>query len=194
MLANESQKNLSSHFITGLFVARVPLLLFQAVQAALLPNLAALASQGKHDDFRVGMQRLIGIVVAMCITGTIAATLIGPWTGKKLFSSKWNLGNRDMFLLTLAATAFILALTMAQGLIALKAYRENACAWIVGILTFVVVVALGHDLILRNELGFLTGGAAAALVMALLLFPRMRRGGATLADLVQVVEHEPLEI
>ena len=194
LLANESQKNLSSHFITGLFVARVPLLLFQAVQAALLPNLAALASQGKHDDFRVGMQRLIGIVVAMCITGTIAATLIGPWTGKKLFSSKWNLGNRDMFLLTLAATAFILALTMAQGLIALKAYRENACAWIVGILTFVVVVALGHDLILRNELGFLTGGAAAALVMALLLFPRMRRGGATLADLVQVVEHEPLEI
>ena len=30
--------------------------------------------------------------------------------------------------------------------------------------------------------------------MALLLFPRMRRGGATLEDLVQVVEHETLEI
>jgi hypothetical protein len=130
----------------------------------------------------------------VCVSGTIAATLIGPWAGKKLFVSKWDLGNRDMFLLTLAATAFILALTLAQGLIALKAYRENAIAWIVGIVAFVAGVAAGHDLILRNELGFLAGSSAAAILMAVLLFPRMRRGGATLQDLVEVVEHEPLEI
>ena len=55
--ATASQKDVSSHFITGLFVARVPLLLFQAVQAALLPKLAGLASEGKHDDFRIGMRR-----------------------------------------------------------------------------------------------------------------------------------------
>jgi O-antigen/teichoic acid export membrane protein len=193
-LATASQKDISSHFITGLFIARVPLLMFQAVQAALLPKLAGLASEGKHDDFRVGMRQLIAVVVGLCLTGTAAATLIGPWAGKKLFASKWDLGNRDMFLLTLAATAFILALTMGQGLIALKAYKQNAFGWIVGIVAFVVAVALGHDLILRNELGFLTGGAAAAAVMAALLFPRMRRGGATLGDLVQVIEHEPLEI
>jgi O-antigen/teichoic acid export membrane protein len=192
--ATASEKNVSSHFITGLFVARVPLLLFQAVQAALLPKLAALASEGKHDDFRIGMRRLLVVVVALCATGTLAATLIGPWAGKKLFASKWELGNRDMFLLTLAATAFIVALTLAQGLIALKAYKENAFGWIVGIVAFVVAVALGHDLILRNELGFLAGGCAAAVVLAGLLVPRMRRGGATLQDLVQVVEHEPLEI
>jgi hypothetical protein len=99
-----------------------------------------------------------------------------------------------MFLLTLAATSFILALTLAQGLIALKAYKENAFAWIVGIVSFVVAVSLGNDLILRNELGFLAGGTAAAIVMAGLLIPRMRAGGASLQDLVQVVEHEPLEI
>jgi O-antigen/teichoic acid export membrane protein len=194
LLATSSEKDLASHFITGLFVARVPLLLFQAVQAALLPKLAGLASEGKHDDFRVGMRRLVGVVVALCVSGTIAATVLGPWAGKKLFADKWNLANRDMFLLTLAATAFILALTLAQGLIALKAYKQNACGWIVGIVVFVVTVALGHGLILRNELGFLAGGAAAAIVMTALLIPRMRSGDATLEDLVQVVEHETLEI
>jgi len=76
----------------------------------------------------------------------------------------------------------------------LKAYKQSAFAWIVGIASFVVAVSLGHDLILRNELGFLAGGAAAAIVMAGLLVTRMRRGGATLQDLVEVVEHEPLEI
>jgi O-antigen/teichoic acid export membrane protein len=188
------EKDLASHFITGLFVARVPLLLFQAVQAALLPKLAGLASEGKHDDFRIGMRRLIMVVIVLCVGGTIAATLIGPWAGQKLFADKWDLGNRDMFLLTLAATAFILALTLAQGLIALKAYRENALAWIVGIVAFVAAVAAGNDLILRNELGFLAGSTVAALLMAALLFPRMRHGGATLQDLVEIVEHEPLEI
>jgi O-antigen/teichoic acid export membrane protein len=189
-----SQADLASHFITGLFIARVPLLMFQAVQAALLPKLAGLASEGKHEDFRGGMKRLIVVVVVLCTTGVVAATLVGPWFGQKLFASKWDLGHRDMFLLTLAATFFILALTMAQGLIALKGYKENAFAWIAGIVAFVVVVSLGNDLILRNEFAFLAGGVVAALCMALLLFPRMRRGGATLEDLVQVVEHETLEI
>lgn len=194
LLAHDNQKDLTSHFITGLFIARVPLLLFQAVQAALLPKLAALASAGQHRDFRAGMYRLIAAVAVLCTTGTIAATIIGPWAGKKLFADKWDLGNRDMFLLTLAATAFILALTLAQGLIALRAYKENAFGWVVGIAGFVVAVALGHDLILRNELGFLFGGVSATIVMSIMLFPRMRRTGASLQDLVEVLEHEPLEI
>ncbi len=58
-----------------------------------------------------------------------------------------------------------------------------------------VVVALGNDLILRNELGFVAGSLVAALLMAVLLFVRMNRAAnATVDDLVEVVEHEPLEI
>jgi O-antigen/teichoic acid export membrane protein len=190
----QHEKDLAAAFITGLFVARVPLLLFQAVQAALLPKLAGLASEGKHDDFRVGMKRLVMVVLVLCSAGVVASTLVGPFFGAKLFATKWDLGHRDMFLLTLAATSFILALTLAQGLIALKAYIPNAFGWIVGIVMFVVVDFLGNDLILRNELAFLAGGVSAAIWMAAFLVPRMLRGGATLEDLVQVVEHETLEI
>ena len=42
ILADPSQKHLVGKFITGLFIARIPILLFQAVQAALLPKLAHL--------------------------------------------------------------------------------------------------------------------------------------------------------
>jgi hypothetical protein len=140
------------------------------------------------------MKRLVVVVIVLCSAGVVASTLVGPFFGAKLFASKWDLGHRDMFLLTLAATSFILALTLAQGLIALKAYKANAFGWIVGIVMFVVVDLLGNDLILRNELAFLAGGVSAAIVMAAFLIPLMRRGGATLEDLVQVVEHETLEI
>jgi O-antigen/teichoic acid export membrane protein len=190
----QEEKDLVALFITGLFVARIPLLLFQAVQAALLPKLSGLASEGKHDDFRTGMRRLITIVLVLCITGTIAATAIGPTAGEILFPSKWGLGYRDMFLLTLAATAFIVALTLAQGLIALKCYAHAAVAWILGIVAFVGTVAAGDDLFLRNELGFLAGAGVAAIMMTIFLIPRMRRGDGSLGQLVEVIEHEPLEL
>jgi O-antigen/teichoic acid export membrane protein len=181
-------------FITGLFVARIPLLMFQAVQAALLPKLAGLAGEGRHDDFRAGMRRLLYIVIGLGVFGTLVATFLGPPVGKILFGDKWILGNRDMFLLTLAASMFIIALTLAQGLIALKAYLMNAIGWTVGIVAFVVTVAAGTDLYLRNELGFVAGAGSAATMMAIFLFIRLRKGTATLEQLVEVVEFETFEI
>ncbi len=50
----QAQEDLVAKFITGMFIARIPILLFQAVQAALLPKLAGLAGEGRHADFRVG--------------------------------------------------------------------------------------------------------------------------------------------
>jgi len=208
ILATPAQrKTITAGFITGMFIARIPLLAFQAIQAALLPKLARLASEGKHDDFRSGMVRLVAVVTGLCVAGTVAATLVGPRIGERLFPTKWDLGNRDMFVLTLAATVFILALTLAQGLIALKAYRENMIAWVIGVVAFVAMVAAAPSLInafsdlsskdvlfLRNELGFLAGAVVSAFVIGVCLFVRMRRSDATLEDLVEVVEHEPLEI
>jgi O-antigen/teichoic acid export membrane protein len=195
LLATPAQKDDVAKFITGLFIARIPLLLFQAVQAALLPKLAGLASEGKHEDFRQGMKRLVVVVVTICVLGTVGATVLGPWVGRTMFPSKWILGSRDMFLLTLGATGFIIALTLAQGLIALKAYAQAAVSWIAGIIAFVVTVALGNDLFLRNEMGFVVGSGVAAILMAIQLWWRMHKTiGATLDDLVEVIEHETLEI
>jgi O-antigen/teichoic acid export membrane protein len=189
------EKDLVGKFITGLFIARILILLFQAVQAALLPKLAGLAGAGKHDDFRAGMRKLLLIVIALGLVGIVGAAALGPWAGKLLFGNKWILGHRDMALLAAGSAAFIVALTLAQGLIALKAYTRAAIAWIIGIVGYVAAAAPGNDLFLRNELGFLVGSAAAATVMAGMLLDQMRRGmPATVEDLVEVVEHEPLEI
>jgi O-antigen/teichoic acid export membrane protein len=189
------RQTITAGFITGVFIARIPLLLFQAIQAALLPKLARLASEGKHDDFRAGLMRLLAVIGTLCVVGTIAATLIGPAIGQKLFPTKWDLGHLDMFLLTLGSTLFILALTLAQGLIALKSFRQNAFVWVAGVVAFVITVAIdGNDLFLRNEIAFLVGSIVSALLAAFFLVTTMRRTTGHLEDLVEVVEHEPLEI
>jgi O-antigen/teichoic acid export membrane protein len=195
LLSTPAQKDIVGKFIAGLFIARIPILLFQAVQAALLPNLAAHAGAGRHDDFRAGLRRLILIVSAVGLIGIIAGFTIAPWAGKVLFGQKFILGRRDLGLLAIGTAAFILALTIAQGLIALRAYREAASAWLVGIIVFVPIAARDGDLFLRVEMASAIGSLAAAVVMFLFVTLRMRAGARPDVEaLIEVVEHEPLEI
>ena len=42
-----------------MLLARIPLFMFQAVQAALLPRLSRLAAKGELDEFRAGLKRLL---------------------------------------------------------------------------------------------------------------------------------------
>jgi O-antigen/teichoic acid export membrane protein len=194
LLATDAQKDLVGDFIAGLFMARIPILLFQAVQAALLPKLAAHAGAGRHNDFRTGLRKLVMIVLAVGLLGVVGGFALGSTAGRILFGDKFVLSSRDVGLLAAGSAGFILALTLAQGLIALRAYREAAAAWVIGIVTFVVVTALGNDLLLRVELGFAFGSVAAGAAMGGLLLLRMRSGVPSDVDLVGVIEHEPLEI
>jgi O-antigen/teichoic acid export membrane protein len=197
LLSTHAQRNAVADFIVGLFLARIPILLFQAVQAALLPKLAGLAGAGRHEDFRNGVRKLVAVVVAIGVIGVIGGGTLGPFAGKLLFGSKFTLGNGDLALLAAGSGLFILALTLAQALIALMGHARALVAWAVGIVAFLVVTALtGPDLFLRVEIGSIAGAAASAAMMAWMLIPRMREGvGAdSLTELVQQIEHEPLEI
>jgi O-antigen/teichoic acid export membrane protein len=188
------QKDALAGFISAIFIARIPILLFAAIQAALLPKLAALAGAGRHDEFLSGMRRLLVIVVGVGVIGVVASATLGPTVGTRLFDN-WTLSGFNLGVLAAGSGAFILALTLNQGLIALASYSRAAIAWVVGVVVFLITLAVGNELFLRCELAYFLGSLAAAIVMAVFLFGRMR-GGATgdLDRLVGLITHEPLEI
>jgi O-antigen/teichoic acid export membrane protein len=195
----KAERDAAADFIVGFFIARIPILLFQAIQAALLPKLAALSGAGKHADFRSGLKKLVMIVLGVGILGVVAGATIGPTVGEILFGDKFNLGSRDLTLLFLGSAAFILALTLAQALIALLGHGRALIAWGIGLVLCVGVMALGSsatidDLFLRVELGYLAGCLGAAITMAALLLARLRSQEGDLSLLVEAIEHEPLEI
>jgi O-antigen/teichoic acid export membrane protein len=195
VLATSGERDAVADFIVGFFLARIPILLFQAVQAALLPKLAGLAGAGRHDEFIVGLRRLVAVVVGIGIIGVVAGFTLGPWAGGVLFGDKFTLGHQDLALLAAGSGAFILALTLAQALIALMGHARAALAWVIGIAGFVVVTAVGDDLFLRVELGFLAGSVMAACTMGAFLLQRIRAGVPdSVVPLVHAIEHEPLEI
>jgi O-antigen/teichoic acid export membrane protein len=196
----KAERDAAADFIVGFFIARIPILLFQAIQAALLPKLASLSGAGKHDDFRSGLKKLVMIVVGVGALGVIAGATIGPTVGEILFGDKFNLGSRDLTLLFLGSAAFIFALTLAQALIALLGHGRALIAWTVGLVLCVGVMALGSsatidDLFLRAELGYVVGCATAATMMLIFLLLQVRsQGPVSLPLLVEAIEHEPLEI
>ena len=63
ILADPDQKTEVTAFAYGVLMARIPLFLFQAVQAALLPRLSRLAARDELGEFRAGLKRLLMVVL-----------------------------------------------------------------------------------------------------------------------------------
>jgi O-antigen/teichoic acid export membrane protein len=161
-------------FLNGVIVARVPLFLFQAVQAALLPKLARYASTGRHGDLRRVLRRLLILVTAIGVTATVGAFLIGPFVLDVVFGKSFELGHSDLGMLAAAASIFMVALVLTPALISLHGYWRALAGWLVAAGVFVVVTAVGTDLLGRVERGLVACAVAASAVLAALLLPLLR--------------------
>ncbi|MGZ6978346.1 MAG: lipopolysaccharide biosynthesis protein [Acidimicrobiia bacterium] len=178
LLAPAGNDEATGQFLASLVIARIPVFLFQGVQAALLPRLAGHAGAGQVRDLRSETRRMTAAVGALCVVATAAAWLLGPTVVRLAFGADFALDRRDLAVLAAASCIYLLGLTLSQALIALKHQARVAVGWGIGIVTLAIVTILGHDLLLRVELGFLAGAGAAAVAMALLLASPMRRGVA----------------
>jgi O-antigen/teichoic acid export membrane protein len=169
LLATKSEHAEAGNFLAGVVIARFPLFLFGAVQAALLPRLATLSRGGHYRQFRSGMSRLLSLVAVIAVVSTVAAFLVGPWALRLLFGSRFVLSRGDLTMLAAGSGAYMLALAIVQALIALGRHARSTVGWIVGLAVFVTVTALGSALLARVELGFVCGSFAALVVAAVLL-------------------------
>jgi O-antigen/teichoic acid export membrane protein len=196
VLKTPAQDDLVGKLAAGILIARIPLLGFQAVQAALLPKLARLAGAGQDVEFRKALRQLVLIVLAVAVIGVLGGFAIGHGVGRLLFGKKFELGNRDVGLLAVGSGAFIFTLTLAQALIALRSYAAAALSWLAGGVGCVIGAVVAHDLFLRSELSFALGGLSAAAAMLGCLVVRLRSDVPmdAIERLVVDIEHEPLEI
>lgn len=178
ILAPAKDDTATGQFLASLVIARIPVFLFQGVQAALLPRLAGHAGAGQVRDLGAETRRMTAAVGVLCVAATLGAWLLGPAVVRIFFGADFALGRRDLAMLAAASCIYLLALTLSQALIALRRQPRVAIGWGVGILALTVVTVLGHDLLLRVELGFLVGALTASVAMALLLAGPLRHGEA----------------
>jgi O-antigen/teichoic acid export membrane protein len=175
LLAPAGADGLVTAFSYGVLLSRIPLFLFQAVQAALLPRLSQQAARGEFDEFRLGLRRLMLVVVGVGVVGTIGAFILGPWALDTMYAV--DLSGRTMAMLSLSSALFMLALATAQAVIALKGHAFVALGWVVGVLSFVLGTWLASDDVFqRIEIGLVVSSFAAFVVFALALRHQLRVG------------------
>jgi O-antigen/teichoic acid export membrane protein len=194
LATSADDEDAAGRFLAGLIVARVPLFLFQAVQAALLPRLSELAGAGRTDELRRHLGHLLALVAGIGVAGTLFALAAGPQVVRLLFGGDFDLGHRTMGLLGLGSSSFMVALLLAQATIAVGGHRRMALAWLAGVLALVAVAANGNDLFLRVELAAVAGGLTALVAQAVVLRRLLDRGAEiSSGDLIEAAHDLSLE-
>ena len=175
LLAGEGEDSLVTRFGQGVILSRIPLFLFQAVQAALLPRLSRLAATGEMAEFRQGFSKLLRVVIGVGVLGVVGAFVLGPFAVEKLYTT--DLSRRTLAMLALGSAFYMLGLAFAQAVIALHGHAQVALGWTIGMVTFVLTTwAIQGEVFRRVEIGLLVGSFSSMLVFWLALRGRLRRG------------------
>jgi O-antigen/teichoic acid export membrane protein len=193
-LATAEQREAAGVFLNGLQTARIPLFLFQAILASLLPKLSRLASTTAWADFERALVRLVVAILAVGTVTTIVAAVVGPFFIGVVFGAELVLSSRDLALLAISFVIIMAAICLDQALVALSSHHRMAFGWFLALVVFVVATALGNDLYLRVEVGLLAGSATAMAWMALHVRALLRRHGtARVLDLSEAVAELPVQ-
>lgn len=184
LLAGGDAGEVTGRFFAGLLLTRAPLFLFLAVQASLLPRLTALCAAGRRAEFATTVNRLLAASALLGIVTVVGALLLGQPALTLLFGPRFHLGGRDLALMSASTSGIMVALVLVQALVALERPRDVALSWLLGVVGFGAVVAVGDDPVLRVELALLGGAVVAACCAAVLVRAGMRdnlagKSGAT---------------
>jgi O-antigen/teichoic acid export membrane protein len=193
LLAPDGSNELITAFSYGVLLSRIPLFLFQAVQAALLPRLSRQAARGEFTEFRSGLRRLMIVVLAVGLIGTIGAFVLGPWALRLVYDV--DLSGRTLALLSLSSAVYMLALATAQAVIALQGHALVALGWVTGVVAFVLGTWLSADEVFRRiEIGLVLSSLAALAAFALALRHRLRVGATpTQGSMMEAMTDMPFE-
>lgn len=190
VLASDTDEAAAGVFLNGLQIARIPLFLFQAVLASLLPRLSRLASSGELEHFRYSLWRLVRAIAVVGAAATLAALTLGPAVVGTVFGSETVLGVRDMGMLAVTFVVIMIAISCDQALIALNGHKLMATGWALALATFVAVTAASapiDDFFLRVELGLLGAATVALVWMVSWLLARLHARPTDIAEDVEDV-------
>ena len=154
---------LAGRFLTTLVIARIPLFMFAALQASLLPGLAKMVDAGQWDHMTAALRRLL---VSLAVTGlglTVLIWIAGPAMVGVVFGEAYRADRGPMAVLTLGCTVYMLASVLAQALLAMHLSGTVAAGWWIGLGAFALSLVNSVSLPMRVSVALLVGSIVAGL-------------------------------
>lgn len=149
----------AGHFLTAVVLTRLPLFLFAALQASLLPGLARRIAAGDVDGAAAGMLRLLAVLGLVGATASLILLVAGPQLDALVFGPQFRVARWPLVILSVGSALYILAAALGQALLALESAAEVALGWVAGTAAFGCALALPGSLEIRVSVAFLLGAA-----------------------------------
>ncbi|HEU5156380.1 MAG TPA: hypothetical protein VFU43_05240 [Streptosporangiaceae bacterium] len=177
----------AGQFLAAFVIARIPLFLFQAVQAALLPGLARALAAADAAGFRRELRRVLAATGLVGMVGVLGAAAAGPEALGLAFGAGFELGRADIVVLAAGTALYMLALVFQAGLLARARHRDNALCWALALAVFAAACALPVAALARVELALILSSAVAAGALG----ARLLRSAGRRAVPVPTIGEEP---
>ncbi|QIG44786.1 hypothetical protein G5V58_20180 [Nocardioides anomalus] len=169
LLATDDERDLAGVYLAVLVVVRIPVFLFSAVQPGYLRSLAEYVGGGDRQAFDELVRRVLmtvaGVSAAVCLASTALAPPLVSW----VFGFDQRLDRATCLLLTLAVGLFLVAVVLAQALLALGHHVWVTTGWLLGLAGLALGAAPDTGVVTRATLALLAGAAVATASLALLL-------------------------
>jgi O-antigen/teichoic acid export membrane protein len=166
LLGEGTAPEVVTRFGNAVLLARIPLFLFQAVNAAMLPRLTQLVTLRDATEFRAVLRRLFTLVGGVGVIGVVGAFIAGPWVLDLVYDG--GIDRRTITLLAFASAVYMLAQACAQSVLSMSGHVFVAVGWVTSFASFVATAAWSSDdLFLRVELALIT---SAAVALAIFMF------------------------
>lgn len=156
---------LAGHLLAVIMLARLPVFVFQAGQAAYVGRVATRAHAGDLVGLRRLLGRLAALVAAVACLTVVGAAVVGPQAVRLVFGAEYDISRGAATLVALGVAAYLVASVSNDVAVALGEHLRLGLAWATGIASACLVAALVPDLVLRATLPLLVGSVVAAAVL-----------------------------
>ncbi|WP_309134367.1 hypothetical protein [Cellulomonas sp.] len=182
VLVEPGAEERTAQFLAALVIARVPVFLFAAVQAVLLPGLAAQVAAGDRRGFLRRLGLVTGVTAGLAVAGVAAVAVAGDLVVEVLFGPDFRTGGGLIVLIAVSGAAFMLAQLAAQGLLALGGDRWVVTGWLVGLVALVAACLVPGDPSSVAAVALVVGAVAALVLLGVALAVRTARWRATVRE------------
>lgn len=174
LLAGPGESTAAGRFAAALVVARVPLFAFAAVQAVLLPGLAAFVGAGDAPGLRRRARLVASWTGSLGVVGTVVVWLLGPWVVRLLFGPGFTAGRGIITAIAASGAAFMLAQVAAQVLLALGDERLVVVGWAAGVAALVAASFWRAPIDERGAAALVVGAVVAFAALGAVALARIR--------------------
>jgi O-antigen/teichoic acid export membrane protein len=160
--ATPSTVEFAGHLLATMTLARVPVFIFQSLQATYLARVTQAAHQRDRARLRRTLTVLAGLVVVVATLTVLAAAAVGPFLVRLIYGESFDVPREAAVLVAVGVALYVFATVANDTNVALGHHPRVALSWIAAVVAGAVTMALTDSLLLRSTLPLIVGSLVAA--------------------------------